>query len=114
MKLIFKLAKIQQLIYHIYNSTQKENYRRKRLKQVRKRKSPSLKVTTSKDHQNAPIDRKVSSKGNLGKERGQLTCQPKDGQNEQKTVTDAKQETKPILTKAQKKKLQMEYQKQFI
>ncbi|CAL5975920.1 Hypothetical_protein [Hexamita inflata] len=40
--------------------------------------------------------------------------QPKDGQNEQKTITDAKQETKPILTKAQKKKLQMEYQKQFI
>ncbi|CAL6082958.1 Hypothetical_protein [Hexamita inflata] len=40
--------------------------------------------------------------------------QPKDGQNEQKTITDAKQETKPRLTKAQKKKLQMEYQKQFI
>ncbi|CAL6032276.1 Hypothetical_protein [Hexamita inflata] len=40
--------------------------------------------------------------------------QPKDGLNEQKTITDAKQETKPILTKAQKKKLQMEYQKQFI
>ncbi|CAL6013938.1 Hypothetical_protein [Hexamita inflata] len=40
--------------------------------------------------------------------------QPKDGQNEQKTITDAKQETKPILTKAQKKKLQMEYQIQFI
>ncbi|CAL6017084.1 Hypothetical_protein [Hexamita inflata] len=39
--------------------------------------------------------------------------QPKDGLNEQKTITDAKQETKPILTKAQKK-LQMEYQKQFI
>ncbi|CAL6111291.1 Hypothetical_protein [Hexamita inflata] len=40
--------------------------------------------------------------------------QPKDGLNEQKTITDAKQETKPILTKAQKKKFQMEYQKQFI
>ncbi|CAL6066935.1 Hypothetical_protein [Hexamita inflata] len=40
--------------------------------------------------------------------------QPKDGLNEQKTITDAKQETKPILTKAQKKKLQIEYQKQFI
>ncbi|CAL6065080.1 Hypothetical_protein [Hexamita inflata] len=38
--------------------------------------------------------------------------QPKVGPNEQKTITDAKQETKPILTKAQKKKLQMEYQKQ--
>ncbi|CAL5970942.1 Hypothetical_protein [Hexamita inflata] len=40
--------------------------------------------------------------------------QPKDGQNEQKTITDAKQETKPILTKDQKKKLKIEYQKQFI
>ncbi|CAL6090115.1 Hypothetical_protein [Hexamita inflata] len=30
------------------------------------------------------------------------------------TIADAKQETKPFLTKAQKKKLQMEYQKQFI
>ncbi|CAL6037924.1 Hypothetical_protein [Hexamita inflata] len=40
--------------------------------------------------------------------------QPKDGQNEQKTITDAKQETKPILTKAQKKKQVKEYQKQFI
>ncbi|CAL5976974.1 Hypothetical_protein [Hexamita inflata] len=43
-----------------------------------------------------------------------LHQQPKDGQNEQKTITDAKQETEPILTKAQKKKLQIEYQKQFI
>ncbi|CAL5999256.1 Hypothetical_protein [Hexamita inflata] len=43
-----------------------------------------------------------------------VKSQPKDGQNEQKTIADAKQETKPILTKAQKKKLQMEYQKQFI
>ncbi|CAL6032746.1 Hypothetical_protein [Hexamita inflata] len=40
--------------------------------------------------------------------------QPKDGINEQKTITDAKQETKPILTKAQKKKQVKEYQKQFI
>ncbi|CAL6103370.1 Hypothetical_protein [Hexamita inflata] len=40
----------------------------------RKRKAPSLKVTRSKDHQNAPIERKVSSKGNLEKERGQITC----------------------------------------
>ncbi|CAL6020806.1 Hypothetical_protein [Hexamita inflata] len=40
----------------------------------RKRNSPSLKVTRSKDHQNAPIERKVSSKGNLEKERGQITC----------------------------------------
>ncbi|CAL6075246.1 Hypothetical_protein [Hexamita inflata] len=30
------------------------------------------------------------------------------------TSTDAKQETEPSLTKAQKKKLQIEYQKQFI
>ncbi|CAL6103993.1 Hypothetical_protein [Hexamita inflata] len=36
--------------------------------------APSLKVTRSKDHQNAPIERKVSSKGNLEKERGQITC----------------------------------------
>ncbi|CAL6078258.1 Hypothetical_protein [Hexamita inflata] len=37
------------------------------------------------------------------------------GQNEQNTIADAKQETKPILTKAQKKKKQVkEYQKQFI
>ncbi|CAL5990032.1 Hypothetical_protein [Hexamita inflata] len=43
-----------------------------------------------------------------------VKSQPKDGLNEQKTITDAKQETKPILTKAQKKMLQMEYQKQFI
>ncbi|CAL5999200.1 Hypothetical_protein [Hexamita inflata] len=40
--------------------------------------------------------------------------QPKDGQNEQKTITDAKQETKPILTKAMKKKQVKEYQKYFI
>ncbi|CAL6017996.1 Hypothetical_protein [Hexamita inflata] len=40
--------------------------------------------------------------------------QPKNGLNEQKTITDAKQETKPILTKAQKKKQVKEYQKQFI
>ncbi|CAL6112839.1 Hypothetical_protein [Hexamita inflata] len=40
----------------------------------RKRKNPSLKVTRSKDHQIAPIERKVSSKGNLEKERGQITC----------------------------------------
>ncbi|CAL5975896.1 Hypothetical_protein [Hexamita inflata] len=41
--------------------------------------------------------------------------QPKDGPNEQKTITDAKQETEPSLTKAQKKKKQVkEYQKQFI
>ncbi|CAL6116334.1 Hypothetical_protein [Hexamita inflata] len=33
--------------------------------------------------------------------------------NEQKTIADAKQETKPILTKAQKKQVK-EYQKQFI
>ncbi|CAL6029984.1 Hypothetical_protein [Hexamita inflata] len=39
---------------------------------------------------------------------------PKVGQNELQTITDAKQETEPILTKAQKKKLQIEYQKQFI
>ncbi|CAL5991742.1 Hypothetical_protein [Hexamita inflata] len=43
-----------------------------------------------------------------------LRSEPKDGQNELKTIADAKQETKPFLTKAQKKKLQMEYQKQFI
>ncbi|CAL5992145.1 Hypothetical_protein [Hexamita inflata] len=32
----------------------------------------------------------------------------------QKTITDAKQETESSLTKAQKKKLQMDNQKQFI
>ncbi|CAL5994490.1 Hypothetical_protein [Hexamita inflata] len=43
-----------------------------------------------------------------------VKSQQKVGQNEQKAITDAKQETEPSLTKAQKKKLQMEYQKQFI
>ncbi|CAL6068459.1 Hypothetical_protein [Hexamita inflata] len=43
-----------------------------------------------------------------------VKSQPKIGQNEQKTITDAKQETEPNLKKAQKKKLQIEYQKQFI
>ncbi|CAL5973167.1 Hypothetical_protein [Hexamita inflata] len=43
-----------------------------------------------------------------------VKAQPQVGQNEQKTITDAKYETKLILTKAQKKKLKIEYQKQFI
>ncbi|CAL6078462.1 Hypothetical_protein [Hexamita inflata] len=43
-----------------------------------------------------------------------VKLQSKVGPNEQKTITDAKQETEPSLTKAQKKKLQIEYQKQFI
>ncbi|CAL6092447.1 Hypothetical_protein [Hexamita inflata] len=43
-----------------------------------------------------------------------VKSQPKDGQNEQKTIADAKQETMPILTEAQKKKQVKEYQKQFI
>ncbi|CAL6017930.1 Hypothetical_protein [Hexamita inflata] len=42
-----------------------------------------------------------------------VKSQPKDGPNEQKTIADAKQETKPFLTKAQKKQVK-EYQKQFI
>ncbi|CAL6008866.1 Hypothetical_protein [Hexamita inflata] len=42
-----------------------------------------------------------------------VKSQPKDGQNEQKTIADAQQETKPIITKAQKK-LQMEYYKCFL
>ncbi|CAL6010078.1 Hypothetical_protein [Hexamita inflata] len=42
--------------------------------QKQKEKSPRLQVTRSKDHQKAPIQRKVSSKGNLEKERGQITC----------------------------------------
>ncbi|CAL6090105.1 Hypothetical_protein [Hexamita inflata] len=44
------------------------------LSEAEREKAPSLKVTRSKDHQNAPIKRKVSSKGNLEKERGQITC----------------------------------------
>ncbi|CAL5974052.1 Hypothetical_protein [Hexamita inflata] len=40
----------------------------------RKRKASSLKVTRSKDHLNTPTERKVSSKGNLEKEKGQITC----------------------------------------
>ncbi|CAL6080067.1 Hypothetical_protein [Hexamita inflata] len=50
--------------------------RRQNLKdyQKHKEKAPSLKVTRSKDHLKAPIEHKVSSKGNLEKERGQITC----------------------------------------
>ncbi|CAL6093694.1 Hypothetical_protein [Hexamita inflata] len=64
-------------------------------------KSPQKETQKKKEDKQPVLEKPVKS-------------QPKDGPNEQKTITDAKQETKPILTKAQKKKLQMEYQKQFI
>ncbi|CAL5985009.1 Hypothetical_protein [Hexamita inflata] len=64
-------------------------------------KSPQKETQKKKEDKQLVLEKLVKS-------------QPKVDQNEQKTITDAKQETKPILTKAQKKKLQMEYQKQFI
>ncbi|CAL6035562.1 Hypothetical_protein [Hexamita inflata] len=86
----------------------------------KEKKSPvqkSLDQKTTKKHQsNAKSPQKITQK----KKEDKLPVlekpveQPKDGKNEQKTITDAKQETEPSLTKAQKKKLQMEYQKQFI
>ncbi|CAL6010930.1 Hypothetical_protein [Hexamita inflata] len=70
-------------------------------------------------HQTTNIKTTLVSDITLGYRKKTITLkifkpQPeKNGQNEMKTITDAKQETKLILTKAQKK-LQMEYQKQFI
>ncbi|CAL6084362.1 Reverse_transcriptase (RNA-dependent DNA polymerase) [Hexamita inflata] len=64
-------------------------------------KSPQKETQKKKEDKQPVLEKPVKS-------------QPKDGPNEQNTIADAKQETKPFLTKAQKKKLQMEYQKQFI
>ncbi|CAL5990136.1 Hypothetical_protein [Hexamita inflata] len=64
-------------------------------------KSPQKETQKKKEDKQPVLEKPVKS-------------QPKVGPNEQKTITDAKQVTEPILTKAQKKKLQMEYQKQFI
>ncbi|CAL6065448.1 Hypothetical_protein [Hexamita inflata] len=63
-------------------------------------KSPQKETQKKKEDKQPVLEKPVKS-------------QPKAGQNEQKTITDAKQKTKS-LTKAQKKKLQIEYQKQFI
>ncbi|CAL6042093.1 Hypothetical_protein [Hexamita inflata] len=73
--------------------------------------------TTKKPHSSAKSPQKETQKKKEDKQpvlEKPVKSQPKDGPNEQKTIADAKQETKPFLTKAQKKKLQMEYQKQFI
>ncbi|CAL6067496.1 Hypothetical_protein [Hexamita inflata] len=72
--------------------------------------------TTQKPQSNTKSPQKETQKKKEDKQpvlEKPVKSQPKDGQNEQKTIADAKQGTKPILTKAQKKKLQMEYQKQF-
>ncbi|CAL6091994.1 Hypothetical_protein [Hexamita inflata] len=73
--------------------------------------------TTKKPQSSAKSPQKETQKKKEDKQpvlEKPVKSQPKDGPNEQKTIADAKQETKPFLTKAQKKKLQMEYQKQFI
>ncbi|CAL6021243.1 Hypothetical_protein [Hexamita inflata] len=73
--------------------------------------------TTQKPQSNTKSPQKETQKKKEDKQpvlKKPVKSQPKDGPNEQKTIADAKQETMPILTKAQKKKLQMEYQKQFI
>ncbi|CAL6000946.1 Hypothetical_protein [Hexamita inflata] len=73
--------------------------------------------TTKKPQSNTKSPQKETQKKKEDKQpvlEKPVKSQPKDGPNEQKTIADAKQETKPFLTKAQKKKLQMEYQKQFI
>ncbi|CAL5990700.1 Hypothetical_protein [Hexamita inflata] len=64
-------------------------------------KSPQKETQKKKEDKQPVLEKPVKS-------------QLKVGPNEQKTITDAKQETKPILTKAQKKKPVKEYQKQFI
>ncbi|CAL6043881.1 Hypothetical_protein [Hexamita inflata] len=73
--------------------------------------------TTKKSQSSAKSPQKETQKKKEDKQpvlEKPVKSQPKDGPNEQNTIADAKQETKPFLTKAQKKKLQMEYQKQFI
>ncbi|CAL6089389.1 Hypothetical_protein [Hexamita inflata] len=94
-----------------------------KLKDARKQKEKEPSVQKSQDQKttkmpqsNAKSPKKETQKKKEDKQHvlEKPVEQPKDGQNEQKTITDAKQETKPILTKAQKKKLQMQYQKQFI
>ncbi|CAL6007977.1 Hypothetical_protein [Hexamita inflata] len=64
-------------------------------------KSPQKETQKKKEEKQPVLEKPVKS-------------QPKVGPNEQITITDAKQETEPILTKAQKKKQVKEYQKQFI
>ncbi|CAL6008029.1 Hypothetical_protein [Hexamita inflata] len=84
----------------------------------RKRKSPQSKSHKIKRPLKSPnlaqslLKRKLR-KFNFNKQHV-LEKLVKHSQNEYKTITDAKQESKPILTKAQNKKLQIEYQKQFI
>ncbi|CAL6039539.1 Hypothetical_protein [Hexamita inflata] len=63
-------------------------------------KSPQKETKTKKENKQ-PVSQNLSNHS-------------QNGQNKYKTITDAKYETKPILTKAQKKKLQIENQKQFI
>ncbi|CAL6013718.1 Hypothetical_protein [Hexamita inflata] len=80
-----------------------------------KRKSNSLKVTRSKDHQKVPIHHKVYSKGNKSKRfvvvlENPVKSKPKYGQNEQKR--QLMQNRKP--SQSQRKKLQIEYQELFL
>ncbi|CAL6035135.1 Zinc_finger domain-containing protein [Hexamita inflata] len=73
--------------------------------------------TTQKPQPNTKSPQKETQKKKEDKQpvlEKPVKSQPKDGPNEQKTIADAKQETMPILTNAQKKKQVKEYQKQLI
>ncbi|CAL6101299.1 Hypothetical_protein [Hexamita inflata] len=70
-----RLKQVRKLNLRRISKKRRLTKRSQRTLRSRKRKSPpSLKVTRSKDHLKAPIEHKVSSKGNLEKERGQITC----------------------------------------
>ncbi|CAL6045752.1 Hypothetical_protein [Hexamita inflata] len=69
--------------------------------------------TTKKPQSSAKSPQKETQKKKEDKQpvlEKPVKSQPKDGPNEQKTIADAKQETKPFLTKAQKKKHRWRHQ----
>ncbi|CAL6006139.1 Hypothetical_protein [Hexamita inflata] len=93
-----------------FKDAQKQKEQKSPVQKSQDQKTTKMPQSNTKSPQKETQKKKEDKQPVLEK----LVEQPKDGQNEQKMITDAKQETKPILTKAQKKKLQMEYQKQFI
>ncbi|CAL6001017.1 Hypothetical_protein [Hexamita inflata] len=91
-----------------------EDYNLKTNQKPPVQKSQDQKTTKSPNLAQSLLKRKKKKEDKQPVLEKPVKSQPKDSQNEQNTIADAKQETKPFLTKAQKKKLQMEYQKQFI